>query len=74
MRMGWGKRSDLTARLKEQGYSATIQTAFIERVNLTIRRGVSSLMRKTWSLAQEPEHLLLHGEWWRDPSIVLCIL
>jgi IS1 family transposase len=65
MRMAWGKRSELTARLKEHGYSATIQTAFIERVNLTIRRGVSSLMRKTWSLAQEPEHLLLHCEWGR---------
>jgi len=22
-------------------------------------------MRKTWSLAQHPEHLLLHIEWWR---------
>ena len=22
-------------------------------------------MRKTWSLAQRPEHLLLHLEWWR---------
>ena len=22
-------------------------------------------MRKTWSLAQSPEHLLLHVEWWR---------
>jgi transposase-like protein/IS1 family transposase len=65
MRMLWGKRCLLTARLKENGFSALIQTAFIERVNLTIRRGVSSLMRKTWSLAQTPEHLLLHCEWWR---------
>jgi len=51
--------------LQQQGFAPLIQTAFIERVNLTIRRGVAPLMRKTWSLAQNPEHLLLHVEWWR---------
>ena len=39
--------------------------SFIERVNLTIRRGVAPLMRKTWALAQSPDHLRLHMEWWR---------
>ena len=66
MRMLWGKRKDLNALLKLYGFAALIQTAFIERVNLTIRRGVAPLMRKTWSLAQNPEHLLLHVEWWRS--------
>jgi hypothetical protein len=50
----------------QDGFAQLIQTAFIERVNLTIRRGVAPLMRKTWSLAQNPEHLLLHVEWWRS--------
>ena len=61
-----GKRKDLNALLKQHGFAQLIQTAFIERVNLTIRRGVAPLMRKTWSLAQNPEHLLLHVEWWRS--------
>jgi IS1 family transposase len=65
MRMLWGKRKDLNVILKLYGFAALIQTAFVERVNLTIRRGVAPLMRKTWSLAQNPEHLLLHVEWWR---------
>ena len=66
MRMLWGKRKDLNVILKLYGFAQLIQTAFIERVNLTIRRGVAPLMRKTWSLAQNPEHLLLHVEWWRS--------
>ena len=52
MRMLRGKRKDLNIILKQHGFAALIQTAFIERVNLTIRRGVAPLMRKTWSLAQ----------------------
>ena len=66
MRMLWGKRKELNILLKLHGFAQLIQTAFIERVNLTIRRGVAPLMRKTWSLAQNPEHLLLHVEWWRS--------
>jgi IS1 family transposase len=64
--MLWGKRKDLNAILKLNGFALLIQTAFIERVNLTIRRGVAPLMRKTWSLAQNPEQLLLHIAWWRS--------
>ena len=66
MRMLSGKRKDLNALLKQHSFATLIQTSFIERVNLTIRRGVAPLMRKTWSLAQNPEHLLLHVEWWRS--------
>jgi len=65
MRMLWGSRKDLNDLLAQHGFSPIIQTAFIERVNLSIRRGVAPLMRKTWSLAQSPEHLLRHLEWWR---------
>jgi hypothetical protein len=35
------------------------------RVNLTIRQGVSLLIRRTWSLAQTDDHLLNHVQWWR---------
>jgi IS1 family transposase len=65
MRMGWGEEEALFARLTQYGFRALIQTAFIERLNLTIRRGVAPLMRKTWAYAQTPTHLLLHVEWWR---------
>ncbi len=61
----WGSRTRFYQLLADQGFRTTIQTAFIERVNLTIRRAVAPLMRKTWSLAQSPDHLLLHTEWWR---------
>ena len=64
MRMMAGKRKDLNVLLQLHGFAQLIQTAFIERVNLTIRRGVAPLMRKIWSLAQNPDHLLLHVEWW----------
>jgi len=65
MRMLWGQRKTLNNLLKLHGFAPIIQTAFIERVNLTIRRGVAPLMRKTWSLAQSKEHLSSHIEWWR---------
>jgi transposase-like protein len=41
MRMLWGQRKDLNHLLQQQGFAPLIQTAFIERVNLTIRRGVA---------------------------------
>lgn len=64
-RMRWGKRADLYKVLEAQGFTKNIQTAFIERLNLTLRQGVSLLTRRTWSLAQSEEHLLLHVQWWR---------
>lgn len=64
-RMLWGSRTLFYQLLTDHGFRTTIQTAFIERVNLTIRRGVAPLMRKTWSLAQSPQHLLMHTQWWR---------
>ena len=64
-RMRWGKRSDLYTILENHGFSKNIHTAFIERVNLTIRQGISLLTRKTWSLPQSDQQLLLHVQWWR---------
>ena len=60
-----GQALALFAMLLELGFSAIIQTAFIERLNLTIRQGVAPLSRRTWSLAKSNEYLLLHVHWWR---------
>jgi IS1 family transposase/transposase-like protein len=65
-RMQWGKRWQLFQVLTEVGFSTTIQTAFVERVNLTIRQGIAALARKTWSLAKSQQSLLLHVHWWRS--------
>ncbi len=42
-----------------------LNTAFIERVNLTVRHGVAALARRTWATAKLAPHLLAHLEWWR---------
>jgi Integrase core domain len=42
-----------------------LNTAFIERVNLTIRHGIAALARRTWATSQQSPHLLAHLEWWR---------
>ncbi len=47
------------------GFSGRLNTAFIERVNLTVRHGVSALARRTWATAQQTPQLLAHLEWWR---------
>ena len=63
--MVWGKRQRLFARLRQAGLRPLIQTAFVERVNLTFRQSVACLSRRTWAYAQTKRHLLLHCEWFR---------
>jgi IS1 family transposase/transposase-like protein len=65
-RMMWGRYAHLFQRLREVGLSGTIQTAFIERLNLTIRQGIAALSRRTWSKARSNEMLYLHVQWWRS--------
>jgi Integrase core domain len=55
----------LKVALQGLGFSGRLNTAFIERVNLTVRQGVSALARRTWATAQKSSHLLAHVEWWR---------
>ena len=64
-RMTIGKRAKLFDVLQTNGFNPTIQTAFIERVNLSIRQGISLLTRRTWSSARNEHYLLMHTEWWR---------
>jgi IS1 family transposase len=63
--MRLGSQADLKIALQGMGFSGRLNTAFIERVNLTVRHGVAALARRTWSTAQQAPHLLAHLEWWR---------
>src|SRR5260370_8004998 len=63
--MRLGKEDALKAALQGLGFSGRLNTAFIERVNLTVRHGVAALARRTWATAQQSPHLLSHLEWWR---------
>ena len=45
--------------------SGKINTAFIERLNLTLRQGVSFLTRRTWGMAQSTPELEVSLDWWR---------
>ena len=63
--MRLGTQADLTLALQGMGFSGRLNTAFIERVNLTVRHGISALARRTWATAQQAPHLLAHLEWWR---------
>jgi transposase-like protein/IS1 family transposase len=63
MRLGTGDA--LKAALQSLGLTGRLNTAFIERVNLTVRHGVAALARRTWATAQQSPSLLAHLEWWR---------
>ncbi len=63
--MRLGTTEDLTRALQAMGFSGRLNTAFIERVNLTIRHGIAALARRTWATAQQTPSLLAHLEWWR---------
>jgi transposase-like protein/IS1 family transposase len=63
--MRLGTSTALAATLQGLGLTGRLNTAFIERVNLTIRHGVAALARRTWATAQQSPHLLAHLEWWR---------
>jgi len=63
--MRLGTQADLIVALQRLGFSGRLNTAFIERVNLTVRHGVSALARRTWATAQQTPQLLAYLEWWR---------
>jgi transposase InsO family protein len=60
-----GTRAALLSDLRRLGLSGKLNTAFVERVNLTLRQSVAALIRRTWSTMQDAPQLLLHLEWWR---------
>ena len=63
--MRLGTEAALTAALQELGFSGKLNTAFIERVNLTLRHGIAALARRTWATSQQTPQLLAYLEWWR---------
>jgi IS1 family transposase len=60
-----GTRAALQSALRGLGLSGKLNTAFVERVNLTLRQSVAALIRRTWSTMQDAPQLLLQLEWWR---------
>jgi hypothetical protein len=64
-RMCCGTAEELQTALIGLGLSGRLNTACIERVNLTLRQSVSALIRRSWSTAKLPPQLLVHLEWWR---------
>jgi transposase InsO family protein len=60
-----GTREAVKAALTGLGLSGRLNTAFVERVNLTLRQSVAALARRTWSTLQDAPQLLLQLEWWR---------
>ncbi len=60
-----GTREALQSALRGLGLSGKLNTAFVERVNLTLRQSVAALIRRTWSTVQAAPQLLVHLEWWR---------
>jgi IS1 family transposase/transposase-like protein len=63
--MRLGTQAALKETLRGLGFSGRLNTAFIERVNLTVRHGVAALARRTWATAQQSPYLLAQLEWWR---------
>jgi IS1 family transposase len=63
--MRLGTQAELKIAKPRMGFSGRLNTACIERVNLTVRHGVAALARRTWSTAKPAPHLLAHLEWWR---------
>lgn len=51
--------------LRQAGFSGKIQTAFIERVNLTLRQGIAPLARHCWAPYRSSAPLLSHLELYR---------
>lgn len=60
-----GSRSQLREALAALGLTGRIMTAYVERVNLTLREHVPPLSRRTWSLARNEHALRIHLEWGR---------
>jgi IS1 family transposase/transposase-like protein len=64
-RVAVGTSARLAAALRALGFSGRVNTAFVERVNLTLRQGVAALARRTWATAQTTLGLAHQVAWWR---------
>jgi hypothetical protein len=64
-RMQHGELSDLKGALQRLGFTGSINTAFVERLNLTLRQSIAALTRRSWATAQLTPELEAHLTWWR---------
>ena len=72
-RVHLGTPETFQAALRTAGFTGRIQihpersrrTAFVERLNLTIRRSIAGLARRSWSTAHSLGDLALQFQWWR---------
>jgi hypothetical protein len=63
--MGCGIRDAFKARLQSGGFGCVLNTAFAERVNLTVPRGLATFARRGWSTTQTVSQLKDGFAWWR---------
>ncbi len=64
-RMQHGQPEDLQQALQRLGFTGSLNTAFVERLNLTLRHSLAALTRRSWATAQLTPNLEAHLEWWR---------
>lgn len=64
-RIRCGTHAAWLRQLKSLGFSGKIQTAYIERSNLTVRAMSAMMARRTWPLARSVETLATNLEWMR---------
>lgn len=60
-----GTREVYRLSLQQLGFSGKTETAYVERINLTLRQLIAPLSRRTWSLAYDEVALRLHIGWGR---------
>jgi IS1 family transposase/transposase-like protein len=60
-----GRGGRLRLALRALGWRGLVQTAFVERLNLTVRQSVAALTRRTWATAQTAAGLGAQLAWWR---------
>ena len=60
-----GTRQAYRELLQLFGFTGKVETAYVERLNLTLRALIASLSRRTWSLAHDEQALRLHVGWGR---------
>ena len=60
-----GTRLAYRETLQTLGFTGTVETAYVERINLTLRELIAPLSRRTWSLANDENALGLHVGWGR---------
>ncbi len=63
--MRLGSFAQLQATLRQLGLTGTLHTAFIERLNLTLRQSIAALTRRTWATPLSVLELTEQFEWWR---------